>query len=690
MTLQIKNKIREELNKQWIPNLEFLFSDQVLEVAEELILELLEEEKAAFDFKLTTPDENITFELFDDESILDYFTSYLYHLKWVFSTDKIRDIIENIEPKLVEFGNSISYNKRYFEMLQICLDKCELDWDQTKIIKDGIKAYKVRWIDLDSKNQDRLKEISQKLSKLSTDFSNNVLDSENEFSYTTRDFEIIKDLPKEVLERVKKSPPSQPSPFQEEGVEQGSAAILSPERGELERGEYVFTANPSDYINIMKYCSDADVRKLFQQTRTSFASNGKHDNRENVLQILKLKDEKAKILWFKNYAELSLVFKMADSPEQVTDLLWKVSERARVKAKEELIFLQDYFNLEEINEWDLAFYYRKLKEEKYQLDDKQLKKYFEFENVLEGLFMTVEKLFWLRLKQLPQEDIFGTENDVRIYEVFKDWKKIAYYMLDAFYREEKRSGAWMNNLRPKFEDKLPFVINVCNFAKDPKATLLSLWEVQTIFHEFGHASHDILGTSKYADLTGFHVEWDFIEVPSQFLEHWADEWEAIKMYAKHFETGETIPDDFLEKLKKLDTVWNWNFVLKQNEYAFQDMLLYSNTIPENVSDLDSIALETAKKYSLFEKQDNYKPYASFSHVFSWGYAAGYYSYMWAEILELDILREFKKKWMFNEELGRKYRETILEAGSTKKASELFHNFMWREVDVEWFFEKKGI
>ena len=663
MSLYIKNKIRAELSKKELPDLEFLFSKEVLAIAEELLWELLEEEKADFEMKLKTPDKEITFELFEEESLLDYFTSYLYHLKWVFSGDKIREIIENFEPKLVEYGNYISYNKRYFKMLELCEENCDLNSDQSKIIKDSLKAYKVRWIDLPWEKQEELKNISQQLSKLTTDFSNNVLDSENEFSYTITDFKIIKNLPKEVLERVK------------------------------ENDEYKFSANPSDYINIMKYCSDPKIRKIFQQTRTSFASKWKYDNRENVLKILKNKNTKATLLWYKNYAELSLEFKMADSPEQVLELLEKVSTKARVKAKEEIVFLKDYFDLKEINEWDLAYYYRKLKEEKYKLDDKELKKYFEFENVLEWLFSTVEQLFWLELRPHPQPLSFGVEEsliDIRFYEVYKNWKQVAYYMLDSFYREEKRSGAWMNNLRPKFGDKLPFVINVCNFTKDKNATLLSLVEVQTLFHEFGHATHDILWASQYSDLTWFHVEWDFVEVPSQFLEHWADESEAVKTFAKHFETWEIIPDSFLEKLEALDKIWNGNGVLKQNEYALSDMLLYSDSVPDCVEKLDKKTLNLAKKNSFFPKSEEYKPYASFGHIFSWGYSAGYYSYMWAEIIELDILREFKKKWMFDKRLAAKYTKNILEQGSQKKASEIFFDFMWREVDVEWFFDKKGI
>jgi len=668
MTLDIKNKIRAELSKKELPDLEFLFSKEVLEVAEELLWELLEEEKVDFEKRLETPDSEITFELFEEESILDYFTNYLYHLKWIFSTDKIRNIIENFEPKLVEYGNYISYNKRYFEMLVLCEKNCALNADQTKIITDAIKAYRVRWIDLPWDKQEELKEISQKLSKLTTDFSNNVLDSENEFSYTITDFEIIKDLPKEVLERAKKWE------------------------------KYIFSANPSDYINIMKYCSDSDVRKLFQQVRTSFSSKWKYDNRKNVLDILKFKNKKAKLLWYKNYAELSLEFKMADSPEQVLELLTKISTKARVKAVEEIEYLKQYFKVDEINEWDLAYYYRQLKEQKYKLDDKELKKYFEFEAVLEWLFSTVGKLFWLTLKRINKKlfspmggDAWKAEGvDVRFYEVYRSWKKIAYYMLDSFYREEKRSGAWMNNLRSKFGDKLPLIINVCNFTKWENETLLSLVEVQTLFHEFGHATHDMLWKSEYSDLTGFHVEWDFVEVPSQFLEHWADESEALKTFAKHYKTWETIPDSFLEKLEALDKIWNWNWVLKQNEYALSDMLLYSEDAIQDVESLDAITLELARQNSLFPKWEDYKPYASFGHIFSGWYSAGYYSYMWAEIIELDILREFKKKWMFNKELSEKYTKTILEAWSQKKASQMFFDFMWREVDVEWFFEKKGI
>ncbi len=662
-------KIIAELETQTIPDLQFLFSNENLSEASELLKILLEDEKQKFEEKLVIPDDEISFETFNDESILNYYWNYIHHLKWVFSSDQVREIIDEIEPLLVDFSNMVSYSKRYFEMLTICKQNCDLDTEQWKIIDDAIKSYRVRWIDLEESKQDDLKEISKQLSELTTKFSNNELDSQNEFFYHVEDDSHIKDLPKDVLDSAKK--------LAWEQWKQG----------------FVFTANPNDYVNIMKFCDDKNIRHDFYTARTWYASSWKNDNRENVLKILQLREKKSHILWYNNYAELSLEFKMADSPEQILELIDGISTKAQEKWKEEIIFLKEYFTLETLDEWDMWYYYRKLKEEKYKLDDKELKKYFEFEAVISWLHTIVGKLFWITLEETTSEEqreMFGEGSDVRIYKVYRWWKQIAYYLLDPFYRSEKRAWAWADDIRPKYKGKLPFVINVCNFTKNEDVTLLSLWEVQTIFHEFGHATHEMLGTSPHSDLTWFEVEWDFVEVPSQFLEHWCEEEESLKLFAKHYQTWEVLPQHYIETLKILDTIWNGNFVLKQNEYTYVDMLLHSQKCPDSVEALDSVIHEIVTKYSNFPKQENYRPYTSFSHIFSWGYAAGYYSYMWAEILELDILREFKKKWMFNKKLSQKYTQIILEGWSTKPAKELFEKFMWREVDLQWFFEKKWI
>jgi Zn-dependent oligopeptidase len=246
-------------------------------------------------------------------------------------------------------------------------------------------------------------------------------------------------------------------------------------------------------------------------------------------------------------------------------------------------------------------------------------------------------------------------------------------------------------LRSKFEDKKSIVVNVMSFVKlQSWATLLTLWEVTTLFHEFGHALHSMLSKSKYSDLSGFWVEWDFVELPSQIMEKWAGDKLTIKNVAKHFQTWENLSDDLLEALKRLDTFWTWNFVLSQNIYSVIDMMFYSWKKFENIEDLDKQYLEKVNELSIFKKEENYKAYCSFSHIFAGWYAAGYYSYMWADILVDEIWTEFKKNWVFDKKTAQKFEEKILWAGSIKKAKTMFEDFMWRWVSIEAFLKEKGL
>jgi len=393
---------------------------------------------------------------------------------------------------------------------------------------------------------------------------------------------------------------------------------------------------------------------------------------------------------------------MADSPEQIFDLIWWISKKARVKAVKELEELKKYFNLEELEPSDLSFYTTKMKNEKYDLDDKELKKYFEFDNVISYLHNLVNKLYGLELKSFNS----GVEN-IRAYEVYKDNKLISYYFLDAFYREEKRPWAWADNLRSKdliwWDIRIPVVVNVCNFQwktlpnhplpgegtwKIPN--LLSLRDVETIFHEFGHALHEMLSQSKYSELSWFWVEWDFVELPSQIHENWAKERESIEKFAKHYKTGEKIPSIMLDKLDNLKTFMSWNFVLRQNEFALLDMYLYSSGIPKTVEKLDKKVLDKVNELWLFKRWEEYKMYASFGHIFGWGYAAWYYSYMWAEIIEADVFSKIKEMGMFSRKTWEKFLNTILWKGCTKPWKELFYDFMGRKVDNKAFMERKGL
>ncbi len=662
----IKQKVFLELEKKNFPNLKFLYSKEVLDITLEVLRDLLIQEKQKFEEILKTPKEKITFETFEDEEKLWYFWNLLNHLQWVNRSDKIDKIIETFEPEYLDFANEISFSKPYFEMLVYCLYKCKLDWEQERILKERIKNFKLRWIDLEKDKQEQLKEITKKLAKLSQDFTNNIVKDQAKWSYHITNFEDIKDLPANTLKAAKKQ-------AKEKGLEW-----------------YLFSADPTARGDLLSYCHNPKVRQEVSKAWLRFASSGEFDNRKNVLEILKLKRQKAKILGYNNYVELSLVNKMAESPKQVTDLIEWISAKARKKAKEELETLKKYFNLKEINSFDVPYYSRIYKEKEYKIDSKKIKEYLEFENVLNYLHSLVWELYDVKLKQI---NIESYSDDVRVYKVYKDNKLVSYYLLDPFYRETKRPWAWADNLRSKdyINDKLPIVVNVCNFQKvEGSPVLLTLWDVETLFHEFGHALHEMLSESKYSELSWFNVEWDFVELPSQLHENWVSDKESLRKLSKHYKTWEALNEEILDNLEKLETYMAWNFVARQNEFALLDMYLYSEEVPENVEDLDKKTLDLANKYWVFSRWEDYKMYASFNHIFGWGYAAWYYSYMWAEIIEKDIWEEIKKHWIFNKQITKKFLDTILWQWTRKEASDLFKDFMWREVDSKAFMKNKWL
>jgi oligopeptidase A len=713
----IKQKIRQELQNPDFPDFIFLYSREVLDLSWELLQELLAEEKKDFEEKISRKYiwldqhgiELLTFQTFDDFSELDYFFSLLEHYQWVHNDEVIRQIIEDFEPLYIDFGNEVAYNKRLYEMYLFCEKNTELNSQERRIIEKTLKAYEVRGIALPEDQQARLKKISKELSELSQKFSNNVLDDRKTFEYIITDASLISEMPED-----------------DKNIAQKKAE-------EKWKKWFLFDASAASHTAIMRYCSDESIRKHFYEARIQFASAWKYDNREIILKILKLREEKSHILGYKNYAELSLVFKMAETPEQIQTLFENISKKARPKAEAELQEIKSYFWLTHLEAWDSSYYSRKLREEKYTLDEKELKKYFVFENVRDALFETVKRLYSIEMKKisLPYPHLTspngrGIEgksskekmqsfspigrkdsdmravlwegsdswiyDDIQIYEVYKDGNFVSYFYTDYFYTPLKRQGAWADIQREVYQDKKKIVVNVCNFQKNTDwHTLLTLDEVETMYHEFGHAIHEMLSVSHYSELSGFHVEWDFVELPSQLLENWCRHPEGMKLFAKHWDTGEVISEAMLEKLQKLETFGNGNMVLKQNEFAMLDMRLHSETVPKNIESLQKVSDELYMQNSLFALPKNYKSYASFSHIFDGGYAAGYYSYMWAEIIEKEVWKVFVDSGdIFSPEVAHKFYTSILWAGTTKKASELFQDFLWRDPQIDAFLQEKGL
>lgn len=670
---ELKQKIISELNRNDFPNLKFLFSEEVLDIALELLRELLITEKEKFEETLKIPNENLNFEeIFhnpEDNDNLGYFWALLNHLSAVNDSEKIRDIIDSFEQEYQEFADYIGFNKTYFDKIVYIFENSKLDDEQSRIVSETIKWFKLKWIDLSDNKKNKIKEINQKLADLVNKFTKNCLDSQAEYEFIITDFEIIKDMPEDVLKLAKN---------------------LAKEKN---INWWLFTADPTFYSNLMTYCSDRTVREKLLKDRNKFASNWKYDNRPLILEMLKLKKEKAKILWYKNYAEYSLQSKMAETPEQVISLIEWIAQKAKTKALSEVENLKSYFWLDTFEAWDLAHFETKLIKEKYDIDPKEIKKYFKYENVMEYIFDFANKFYSLEFKEIK---IPVYNDEVKVFEVYKNNKFISYYMIDFFYRKEKRAWAWADNLRSRDysrkEKREPLIINCCNFQKQTDSdTLLSMWDVETIFHEFGHALHEMLSESKYSSLSGFSVEHDFVELPSQIHENWVSEKESLKLLSKHHKIWNPLPLEILEKFEQLKTLSSGYWTIRQNELTLVDMMLYTlEELPNDIETLDKIILDFINKVWIFKRDEEYKYYTTFSHIFWNWYDAGYYSYMRAEILEAQAWEYIKEHWIFNPEIGEKFIKTLLGQGSRKDASILFKDFTWKEVDSEAFMKRKWL
>ena len=350
--------------------------------------------------------------------------------------------------------------------------------------------------------------------------------------------------------------------------------------------------------------------------------------------------------------------------------------------------IKEYFKLEELNPWDYSYYSRVLQEEKYQYDSDAMRDYFEFERVKKWLFDIAEKLYWLKFVEIKDEMYW---EDVKAYEVYKGWELKWYYLQDYFYNPNKASWAWANVIRYKnktfSENKLPVVVNTLNISKGKDKTLLTYYDVTTIFHEFGHALHWLLTESDYSELSGFRVEWDFAELPSQLMENWA-KWDWLKTFAYNYKTGEQISDEQIQKMQTLDTFSTWVWTAIWIMYSRIDMVFHTTQEINSVEDLDKINYEVVDWVWVYKGDKDNHMYTSFSHIFDWGYSAWYYSYLWAEIIEADMFSKFKENWIFDKETADKFYNTVLSQWSRKPALELFKDFMWRDIELNWFYEKK--
>ena len=609
---------------------------------------------------------------------LDRVTSIFFNLNSAETNETIQKTAQEVSPLLSEFSNDITLNEALFKRVKNVYDSresLELTREEEVLLDKRYKGFSRNGANLAEDKKARLREIDTELSKLSLTFGENILAETNKFELHLTDEADLAGLPESTKE---------------------AAAQTAEEKS---KEGWVFTLEYPSYIPFMKYAENRELRK---KMAIAFGAKGFHndelDNQENVLKIVKLRQERANLLGYKTHAHFVLEERMAKSPENVERFLQDLLEKAKPAAEREFAQLANFAKkrdgIEELQKWDSAFYSEKLKQELFELDDEQLKPYFKLENVIDGVFTIAQKLYKLRFVEV--QDIPKYHKDVKTYQVFDDKDNfIAIFYADFHPRAGKRAGAWMTQYKGQFKkdgvNERPHVSNVCNFTKPTasKPSLLTFNEVTTLFHEFGHGLHGMLANTTYPSLSGPSVYWDFVELPSQVLENWCYEPEALELFAKHYETGETIPMVLIDKIKKAANFQEGMQTLRQLSFGILDMS-WHGADPSGITDVkahEKAAFENTKLYP--DVAENCMS-VSFSHIFQGGYSSGYYSYKWAEVLDADAFAYFKENGIFNAEVAQKFKDHVLSQGGTEDPMVLYKRFRGKEPNPEALLKRAGL
>lgn len=609
---------------------------------------------------------------------LDRVTSIFFNLNSAETNDEIQKIAQEISPLLSEFKNDVILNEKLFERVKAVFknkEEYDLNGEQKMLLDTKYKAFSRNGANLSEENKLKLRKIDKKLSSLSLKFGENVLAEANKYELHLTNEEDLDGLPEDVKE---------------------SAAEVA--KAKHKEG-WVFTLEYPSYIPFMKYAKNRELRK---KMALAFALKGFHndelDNQENVLQIVKLRFDRAQILGYQSHAHFVLEERMAKTPETVKLFLKELLEKSKPAALNEFSELEDFAKdlegIDQLQKWDAAYFQEKLKQKLFDLDDEKLKPYFQLNNVIDGVFTVANKLYDLTFTEVSDIDVY--HEDVKTYQVSDgDGKNVALFYADFHPRAGKRDGAWMTvyKSQEKNENKneRPHISIVCNFTKPTKNTpsLLTFNEVTTLFHEFGHALHGMLANTTYPSLSGTSVYWDFVELPSQILENWCYEPEALQLFAKHYKTGEIIPQELIDKIKKASNFHEGMSTLRQISFGMLDMSYHAidPTSISNIKTHEDRAFESTKLYP--EVKENCMS-TSFSHIFQGGYSSGYYSYKWAEVLDADAFEFFKEKGIFNAEVAKKFKDNVLSLGGTEDPMTLYKRFRGKEPQPDALLKRAGL
>ena len=649
-----------------------------LEHYEPAFLKGIEEQNANIDAIVNNSEaptfENVIVALDNSSPTLDRVSAIFYNMTEAETTDDLKELSIKLAPTLSEHSDNISLNQDLFKKVDAVYqqkDALGLTTEQQRLLEETYKGFVRSGANLSPEKQARLREVNKELSTLGIKFSDNVLNENNAFKLYIDKEEDLAGLPDWFRQ---------------------SAAEKAKEDGQ--EGKWLFTLGNASRLPFLQYSENRPLREQMYKAYINRGNNNdKNDNKKIITDIIKLRLEKAQLLGFDCYSNFVLDNTMAKNSTTVMDFLNNLWSYSLPKAKAEAVELQNIMDKEgkgeKLEAWDWWFYTEKLRKEKYNLEEDEIKPYFKLENVREGAFAVANKLYGITLTKLEGIPVYHP--DVEVFEVKDaDGSHLGVFYVDYFPRPGKSGGAWMSNYREQQGAIRPLVCNVCSFTQPvgDMPSLLTIDEVETLFHEFGHALHGLLTKCNYKGISGTNVVRDFVELPSQINEHWATEPEVLKMYAKHYQTGETIPDSLIEKILNQKT-FNQGFMTTELlAAAILDMNLHNLTDTQNL-DVLAYEKEAMDKLELIpEIAPRYRT-TYFNHIIG-GYAAGYYSYLWANVLDNDAFEAFKEHGIFNKKTADLFRNNVLEKGNSEDPMTLYKNFRGTEPQLEPMLKNRGM
>jgi oligopeptidase A len=609
------------------------------------------------------------------------------HMNSVINSDELRDAYESCLPLLSEYGTFVGQHQGLYEAYQQLADSDEykqLDIAQKKVIDNALRDFKLSGIALNDDDKKRYGEVVTRLSELSSTFGNNLLDATHAYSVNITDESELTGLPDSAIE---------------------AAAELAKEQ---EKQGWLFTLDIPSYLPVMMYCSNAKLREQLYRGFVTRASDqgpnaSEFDNSGIMNELLKLRHELAQLLGFNNFAEKSIATKMASSTDDVLGFLENLAVKSKAQGQQDLNEVKEFakieFNQTDLQAWDLPYYSEKLKQSRYAISDEECRPYFPENKVVSGLFEVVNRLFGLQINEIANIDTW--HKDVKFFEVFdRDNNLRGRFYLDLYARAHKRGGAWMDDCKSRRElangdIQYPVAYLTCNFNKPigDKPALFTHDEVVTLFHEFGHGIHHMLTQINASGVSGIDgVPWDAVELPSQFLENWCWQPEALAFISGHFETGEPLPQEMLDKMLAAKNYQSAMQMLRQLEFSIFDFKMHRDYQPEqeNTAYIQETLNKVRSEYSVVKAADFNRFQHSFGHIFGGGYSAGYYSYKWAEVLSADAFSRFEEEGIFNKQVGNDFLTNILEKGGSQEPSELFKAFRGREPEIDALLRHCGI